>query len=108
MIEIVDYLIKKGYKPYRFSVEDQEYVLPAYNDDFTFFSRTIPNCLDVRLWNGEREFIYGLNRNGSTPTLKSPRPNNITTDNDMDKLFSNLSFDEIYNLCTNERNEIIK
>ena len=88
MIGFVEYLISKGYKPYRkvMSKKGSTYV---EDSNIGFYSSML------RLIKGKKEVVYGLHERGHSPTLIYPRPKWVKSDADMDRLFLNYSFEEI-------------
>lgn len=94
MIGFVEYLISKGYKPYRkvMSKKGSTYV----EDSNIGFYSSMSEHIDLRLIKGKKEVVYGLHERGHSPTLIYPRPKWVKSDADMDRLFLNYSFEEIY------------
>lgn len=93
MIGFVEYLISKGYKPYRkvMSKKGSTYV----EDSNIGFYSSMSEHIDLRLIKGKKEVVYGLHERGHSPTLIYPRPKWVKSDADMDRLFLNYSFEEI-------------
>lgn len=87
MIGFIEYLISKGYKPYRkvMSKKGSTYVEDS----------SMSEHIDLRLIKGKKEVVYGLHERGHSPTLIYPRPKWVKSDADMDRLFLNYSFEEI-------------
>ena len=97
-MSFVEYLINKGYKPYRYvynkSKNDWEYI---YDDNINYYSSCVPGYLDIRLLKDKEEIIYGLHEINHSPLLIYPRLN-LVTDSQVDRLFIEKSYDKIYNL----------
>lgn len=95
MIGFVEYLISKGYRPYRkvMSKKGSTYV----EDSNIGFYSSMSEHIDLRLIKDgrTREVVYGLHERGHSPTLIYPRPKGVVTDADMDRIFLNHSFEEI-------------
>ena len=93
MIGFVEYLISKGYKPYRkvMSKKGSTYV----EDSNIGFYSSMSEHIDLRLIKGKKEVVYGLHERGHSPTLIYPRPKWVKSDADMDRLFLNYSFEDI-------------
>lgn len=72
MIGFVEYLISKGYKPYRkvMSKKGSTYV----EDSNIGFYSSMSEHIDLRLIKGKKEVVYGLHERGHSPTLIYPRP----------------------------------
>lgn len=96
MIGFVEYLISKGYKPYRkqMTKKGSTYV----PDSNIGFYSSMSEHIDLRLIKGKKEVVYGLHECGHSPTLIYPRPKGVVTDADMDRVFLNNSFEDIAKL----------
>ena len=92
MIGFINFLIDKGFTPYR--KVGSKYIPCSLLD---YYSSTVPGYMDIRLRKDIREVVYGLNE-VHHPTLIYPRPQGVVWDKDMDRLFQTLTFEEIYNL----------
>ena len=81
MSAFTDYLIGIGYKPYRkvFVNKKFEYQLSTYD----YFTTVMGGGLDIRFLKDGKEIVWGLSENGKPPTLISPRPNGIKSDDEM-------------------------
>lgn len=90
-MNIVQYLISLGYKPYRWS--EKSYVPCTNNFDF---STMRIGGLDVRLVKDNSEFIFGLNEAGKPPTLISPRTEYLRSDNKMNNYLRNNSSEVVF------------
>lgn len=53
---------------------------------------------NIRLIKDNKEVIYGLHQYEHHPVLIYPRPDNITKDEDMDRLFMDNTYDQISNM----------
>ena len=67
MIGFVEYLISKGYKPYRkvMSKKGSTYV----EDSNIGFYSSMSEYIDLRLIKGKKEVVYGLHERGHSPTI---------------------------------------
>lgn len=95
-MSFIEYLVNRGYKPYRkvYDRNKKEFVYIEDNN-LHYFSSSVSGYTDIRLINGDREVIYGLHQSNHSPTLIYPRPNNITKDEEIDRLFIENSYDQI-------------
>lgn len=96
MIGFVEYLISKGYKPYRkvMTKKGSSYI----EDNNIGFYSSMSEHIDLRLIKGNVEIVYGLHERGHSPTLIYPRPEGVVSDADMDRVFLSYSFEEILNM----------
>lgn len=98
-MSFIEYLINKGYKPYRKvynrSTKEYDYI---EDDNVCYFSSAVSGYTDIRLIKDDKEVIYGLHQCNHPPVLIYPRPNNITKDEDMDRLFMDNTYDQISNM----------
>lgn len=98
MIGFVEYLISKGYKPYRKIMSKKGF---TYVEDFNVgFYSSMSEHIDLRLIKDDREIVYGLHERGHSPTLIYPRPTKVIWDADMDRIFLKHSFEEIMEMIT--------
>jgi hypothetical protein len=88
---IVNYLIEKGYKPFRWS---RNRLTPC--DRPIEFSSVTVGGVDVRLIKGNSVFIYGLHEKGKPPTLIYPRPKGIYLDDEMNRFLSENTDEEVF------------
>jgi hypothetical protein len=89
---IVHHLIEQGYKPFRWTPNG---LTPCSNP--LDFSTMREGGIDVRLIKGESIVIYGLHEQGKPPTLISPRPKGINTDDEMNRFLAKHTDEEIFN-----------
>lgn len=107
-MNIVNYLINKGYKPMRYTkngwIEDSKNV--------DFFSTASEGKLTIRLVKDNSMFEYGLNEYGLPPTLIFPLPQNVVVENitegkglirlfgqhDMQRFLEAHSLDEVFEI----------
>lgn len=96
MVGFIEYLISKGYKPYR-KVMTKKGSTYTPDGGIGFYS-SMSEHIDLRLIKGNKEVVYGLHERGHSPTLIYPRPEGVVTDADMDRVFLNNSFENIATL----------
>ena len=89
---MVEYLISKGYKPFRWSKKGLVECNNLHN-----YSTMVEGGLDVRLIKDKSVFIYGLNDLNKPPTLIYPRPIGINTDDLMNRYLNSNSAESVYN-----------
>ena len=97
-MSFIDYLISKGYTPYRkiYNKQTKEFEYVP-DDNINYFSSCAPGYLDIRLLKDGEEIIWGLHQVGHQPTLIYPRPSNVS-DSQMSQLLIDSSYEDIYNL----------
>lgn len=69
-MSFVDYLINKGYKPFRkiFDLKSKKWIYVGENElksycittDNNFFSTMSEGCIDIRLIKDEKEIVFGI------------------------------------------------
>ncbi len=98
-MSFIEYLINKGYKPYRKvynrNTKEFDYI---EDDNICYFSSAVGGYTDIRLIKDDKEVIYGLHQCNHSPVLIYPRPDNITKDEDIDRLFMDNTYDQISNM----------
>jgi hypothetical protein len=94
MNHITQILIDNDFKPHRKVYKNKSFNLIEceYNGQFS----TESGCLDYRFIKDGFEVVYGLHEQNKPPTLISPRPVGIYTDNEMNELLMKDSL-EVYN-----------
>lgn len=105
----VDFIISKGYTPFRkvYNKEQKQWeYIPSQNNN-NFFSCYSPGHMDIRLIKDNQEIIFGVpcdivegnKTKVHHPTLIWPpicgSPDNLFA---LDELFDNLTYEEIFNL----------
>lgn len=102
-MSFVEYLIDKGYKPNR-KVYDRVTKQFQYVecDNVNYFSSCAPGYEDIRLLKDNQEIIYGLHEYGHPPVLIYPRLE-CKCDSEMDRVFMNNSYDQIYSMLMHEK-----
>lgn len=108
-MSFIEYLIDKGFIPYRKVYDKQQkkfsYVL---DDKIDYFSSMAPGYCDIRLINkNNTEIIWGLHEQGHPPTLIYPRPQGINFDHQVDRMFAKYSYDEVFNMISNNEQRSI-
>lgn len=95
MSNITNILIEKGFKVYRKIYQGNstfKYVECEYKGVFSSEN----GYLDYRFIKDNLEVIYGLNEKNKPPTLISPRPNDVYSDDEMNRKLLVNSLD-VYN-----------
>lgn len=93
MLGFINFLIEKGFTPYRKAGD--KYVKCSLLE---YYSSAMPSYIDLRLVKDELEIAYGLHEYKHPPTLISPRPKGVVFDYEMDRLFESKSYEEIYSM----------
>lgn len=83
-----EYLLSIGYLPFRVIFENGEKkYIPAKDD---YFSTAQHGYIDIRYRKLNKEIVFGLHERDKPPTLISPRPRGIESDDDMNIILMNL------------------
>ena len=93
-MNFIEYLMEKGYKPYRKIYENKKWHYIEDNKRLDYFSSCVPGFSDIRLIKEDSEFIYGLLEQNTSPTLIYPRPINYSTDQ-INRLLIDKKYEEI-------------
>lgn len=101
-MSFIEYLIDNGYKPFR-KVYDKQKKQYEYIEDnnLNYFSSMVPGYVDIRLIKDDSEIIWGLNEAQHSPTLIWPRLKDWVQDSDVDRVFKDLTYHQIFKLITN-------
>ena len=93
---IIEYLISKGFKPYRAvynkTTKQFEYEPDKYG--LQYYSSTVPGMSDIRLIKGDIEVIYGLHEANKPPVLIWPSLG--ANDDEVNRLIIMSDVKEIY------------
>ena len=99
MKHITQILSDEGFKPYRKVYKNKSFHLVECEYKGVFSAES--GCLDYRFIKDGFEVVYGLHEQNKPPTLISPRPIGVYTDNEMNDLLRIDSL-EVYNNIKNK------
>lgn len=91
------YLIDCGFKRYRMVYGKGKFLYEPSDTGYSFSSME-PGGLDYRYLKNGKEVVFGLSEESKPPTLCWPRPQNVNTDDEMNRVLKEKTTEQVYKM----------